>query len=187
MAAMGDDAFRDSTEAYALGALDERERSAYEAHLASGCPECQSALDVWHGLVPGLAAGCPRAVPDPALKQQVLDLAEAPVLPLDLDALEWNEVVPGIRLHVLREDPARNLRACLAWGKPGARNATHRHRGGDEVILVLQGALRDERGVYRAGDVCRSRAESAHSEEVLPGEDCICYVLYYGVLEPLEA
>jgi hypothetical protein len=40
--------------------------------------------------------------------------------------------------------------------------------------------LRDDRGSYRVGEICRSRTGSAHVEEVLPGEDCICYVVYYG-------
>jgi putative transcriptional regulator len=71
------------------------------------------------------------------------------------------------------------MRGCLVWARPGTRTIAHRHLG-DEVILVLQGALRDEKGTYEAGQICRSRTGSSHVEEVLPGEDCICYVVYYG-------
>ena len=51
---------------------------------------------------------------------------------------------------------------------------------------MLKGALRDERGTYGPGEICRSAAGSEHSEEVASGEDCLCYVVYYGGLEMLE-
>jgi putative transcriptional regulator len=76
------------------------------------------------------------------------------------------------------------MRGCLVWAKPGARTARHRHLG-DEVILVLSGSLRDERGSYHANQICRSREGSVHVEEVQPGDDCFCYVVYYGGHEPV--
>jgi putative transcriptional regulator len=83
------------------------------------------------------------------------------------------------------EDPARGVRGCLIHAQPGARHPSHRHKGA-ENILVLKGALRDERGTYGPGEICRSAPGSVHSEEVVPGEDCLCYVVYYGDLEMLE-
>jgi len=131
----------------------------------------------------GAVAPDGAAAPDPILRQQLLDLADAPALPIDPSRYQWFEAVPGIKLAVVKEDPARGMRACLAWGKAPARNPRHRH-GGDEVIFVLEGVLRDERGVYGPGAVCRSRTGDVHSEEVV--EDCFCYVVYYGELEMLE-
>lgn len=125
----------------------------------------------------------PAAIPDPLARQQLLDLADAPGLPLDLSSFDWFEPFPGIKLAVLKEDPARGLRACLAWGKAGSHTARHRH-GGDELIYVLEGVLRDERGSYGPGAVCHSRTGDVHREEVV--EDCLCYVIYYGELEMLE-
>ena len=122
--------------------------------------------------------------PRDGLRQEMLDLLDAPRLPLDPLAYAWEDLAPGIRVHELRSDPARNMRGCLVWAQPGAKTKAHRHLG-DEVILVLQGRLRDERGSYHAGQICRSRAGSSHTEEVLPGEDCICYVVYYGAHELL--
>jgi putative transcriptional regulator len=169
-------------EAYALGALEPSDATAYSAHLAS-CEGCRDAVAAHASALSRLAG---NAAPDPALRQQVVDLAGAPDAErLELGSLRWDEVVPGVRLHVLREEPARGMRACLVWARPGARHPRHRHLG-DEVILVLRGAVRDERGVYGPGQVCRSRAGSVHSEEAMPGEDCLCYVVYYGALEPLE-
>jgi hypothetical protein len=178
------DPFPGFAEAYALGVLDEAEREAFRGHLEAGCARCEGALAAQQAVLAALPRGL--AAPPPLhLRRQVLDLAEAPRLPIDLAPFSWDEVFPGIRLHVLREEPERGVRKCLAWGKPGARTVRHRHHG-DELILVLPGALRDHRGSYHAGEICHSREGSIHTEEVLPGEDCICYVVYYGELEPLE-
>lgn len=125
----------------------------------------------------------PAVEPDPALRAQLLDLAEMPSLPVDPARYRWFEPVPGIRIAIVKEDAQRGLRACLAIGKAGARHPRHRH-GGDELIYVLEGVLRDERGSYGPGALCRSRTGDVHSEEVV--EDCLCYIVYYGELEMLE-
>jgi anti-sigma factor ChrR (cupin superfamily) len=170
-------------EAYALGALERGEAEAFEAHLAAGCPRCRADLETHHTMLARLGAG--GCVEPPAeLKVQLLDLARAPALPLDLGAFTWEEIAPGVRLHVMTEDPVRGVRGCLVWAAGGARHPTHRHHGA-ENILVLKGAIRDERGVYGPGQVCRSGPGSVHAEEALPGEDCVCYVVYYGELEVL--
>jgi anti-sigma factor ChrR (cupin superfamily) len=140
-------------------------------------------IEALHALLPSVSSSQATAAPDPIVKQQLLDLADAPALPIDVSRYAWFDAVPGIKLAVLKEDPSRGLRACLAWGKAGARHPRHRH-GGDELILVLEGVLRDERGEYGPGAVCHSRTGDVHSEEVV--EDCLCYVLYFGELEMLE-
>lgn len=178
---VGADAFLPLAEAYSLGALDEQERDAFERHLA-GCGDCHGAVESANRAIPGLVSSLPQVSPRGALRSQLLDLAGAPRWPLDLSALSWEDLAPGIRRHTIEEQPERGLRKCLVWAQPGARNATHRH-GGDECILVLEGGLKDERGEYHAGELCRSRQGSIHSEEVLPGEDCVCFVVYYGPLE----
>jgi putative transcriptional regulator len=130
--------------------------------------------------------GEPGPVDPPAyLREQVLDLARAPRLPLDLAACTWVDLAPGVRVHVLFQDPVRGVRACLVWARPGARHGLHRHHG-DENVLVLQGTFKDDRGVYEPGEICRSRAGSTHTEQAVGDVDCICYVVYYGRLEMLE-
>jgi anti-sigma factor ChrR (cupin superfamily) len=121
--------------------------------------------------------------PRGGLRQELLDLVHAPRGPIDPAAHTWAELAPGIRLKEVYRDPARNVRGCLVWATPGSKTSRHRHLG-DEVILVLQGGLRDERGTYHAGQVCRSRQGSVHTEEVVGGDDCFCYVVYYGEHEP---
>jgi putative transcriptional regulator len=180
-----DDAYAPLVEPYALGALDAAERESFEHHLDGGCVGCREALARDRAVLGALPRAVAAAEPRSAVREQLLDLAGAPREVPDLASIEWNEVVPGVRVHVLREDPARRLVACLVWASPGARHPRHRHLG-DEVILVLQGALADECGSYGPGAVCRSREGSIHSEVALPGDDCVCYVLYYGGLEMLE-
>lgn len=140
-------------------------------------------LDSLRALLGGASPDGAAAEPDEVVKTQLLDLADAPALPIDSSRYQWSEPAPGIRLAVVKEDKARGMRACLVSGKAGARHPRHRH-GGDELILVLEGVLKDERGAYGPGAVCRSRTGDVHSEEAV--QDCLCYVVYYGELEMLE-
>jgi anti-sigma factor ChrR (cupin superfamily) len=180
-----DDVYTPLVEAYALAALDEPERADFEAHLGAGCEGCRKAVSHQLALVEALPRGLSGAVPAAVVRTQLLDLAEAPTTIPDLGSLSWDEVVPGVRVHVVKDDPSRGMRACLVWAKPGACHPRHRHLG-DEIILVLQGSLGDERAEYGPGDICRSRTGSTHSERALPGDDCVCFVIYYGGLEMLE-
>ena len=173
-----------AAEAYALGALEPGEVDAFEAHLSSGCPACLEAVAAHRRALARVGSEAVVA-PAPPIRQQVLDLARAPRLPLDLAGYTWEEIAPGVRLHVLHDEPQRGVRGCLVWADGGARHPTHRHLG-TESILVLQGAIRDERATYGPGEVCRSQPGSVHAEEAVPGEDCICYVVYYGPLEFLK-
>jgi anti-sigma factor ChrR (cupin superfamily) len=181
MTAVASDAFLPLAEPYALGALDADERPGFEAHLA-GCDACRQAVSEAGRAAALLVDELPPSTPAAAVRAQLLDLAASPRWPFDLSGFAWEEVAPGIRLHVVHEDAARGVRRCLVWADPGARMGMHRH-GGDECILVLKGGLKDERGEYHPGNLCRSLAGSVHHEEVLPGEDCVCYVVYYGPLE----
>jgi len=179
-------ALRPLAEAYSIGALEPPERRAFEAHVSSGCAECGEAVASARATLVALGQGEETAAPGATLRRHLLDLAGAPSTPIDPAAHEWQEVAPGIRLSVLEEDAARGMRACLAWADPGAKHAVHRHQG-DELILVLQGGLRDERGDYGPGEICRSRTGSVHTEEILDRGECFCFVVYYGHLVYLDS
>lgn len=181
MSNVSEDRFLPLAESYALGALEPADDAAFESHMRE-CAACRQAVEEASHAMLEVASSLPAQAPAASVRDQLLDLAEAPRWPFDLGAIAWEEIGPGIRIHTLKEEPERGVRKCLVWAQPGARNPSHRH-GGDECILVLKGALRDERGDYRAGELCRSREGSIHSEEVPPGEDCVCYVVYYGPLE----
>jgi quercetin dioxygenase-like cupin family protein len=179
-----DDRYASWIEAFALGSLDGAERAEMEAHLASGCAGCNAALRGATAAAAQLPSVLPVGVPSPTLREQVLDLAHVSSLG-DWKSHPMVEGPPGVFMYLHRQDPSRNMRACLVRVRPGVTIARHRHDA-DEVIFVLQGALRDERGRYGPGEICRSLPGSVHSEEALPGEDCVCYVLYYGENHPLE-
>ncbi len=121
---------------------------------------------------------------DATTRVQLMDLLEAPRGPVDRSAVGWVEVGPGLRLHLVSEDAARGVKRCLVWGSPGASTPRHGHAG-DEVILVLEGRLKDDRGAYGPGDICRSKPGDVHHEQVVGDHDCVCFVVYYGDLIPV--
>ena len=75
------DQFRELLEAHALNALDASERAALEAHLATGCPECVTALEEARYLVSQLAYLAPPAEPSEMLRARVLRTARAEASP----------------------------------------------------------------------------------------------------------
>jgi len=77
------DQFRELLEGYALGALDEPERVKLEAHLATGCAECDKALQEARWLVTQLSYLAPPAEPSGMLRARLLQKvrAEAPNKP----------------------------------------------------------------------------------------------------------
>jgi len=173
----------EQAEAYVLGALDRAQRDGFEAHLP-GCGVCQEAVA---RLGPALLAlrGDFAETPAPEIRAAVLELAQAPTLPLDFATYAWEEPAPGFRTALVREVPHLGLQTRLVWASPGARYPVHRHHG-DETTLVLQGACRDEHGSYAAGDLVRMRAGSAHWVEFLPDEDCIAYLVAFHGHEVVE-
>jgi anti-sigma-K factor RskA len=69
--------FRELIETYALGALDPEERSALEAHLATGCPDCSKAVEEARWLVSQLAYAAPEAAPSDILKGRLMQTVRA--------------------------------------------------------------------------------------------------------------
>ncbi len=175
---MVEDRHLEQAEAFALGVLEPGERSDFLAHLASGCATCRETVAAARDAVAVLPFELEARPLPPEIRASVLDLAEAPPLPLDPAAYSWQEPFPGVRTTVVKEDAARAFCASLIWASPGARYPAHRHDG-DESTLILQGRCRDEHGSYSAGDVERMRAGSTHSVEFLPSQDCIAYVVSY--------
>jgi len=71
------DQFRELIEAYAIGSLDAPERAQVEAHLASGCNDCEKALQEARWLVSQLAYLAPNAEPSDMLKGRLLQTVRA--------------------------------------------------------------------------------------------------------------
>jgi anti-sigma factor ChrR (cupin superfamily) len=179
------DRFQSATPAYVLGTLEGQDRLEFEAHLASGCAECTETVTAFRPLMLALAQEPISRPVASQVRSLLMDLAQAPSLPIDLSALSWEEVGPGVKRSIVHHDPAREMYGTILWAKPGSRYPPHRHQG-DESFLVLQGHCRDDAADYRAGSVARKRPGTAHSVEFLPGEDCIGYVVSYGGHESVD-
>lgn len=125
-----------------------------------------------------LKSGAPSG--DLHARQRMLELLRAPRLPIDLDALEWNDLFPGVHIHVLEAingDPKRALIVIDA----GAEVPEHSHEV-PEDLLLLEGSLQllgDGEGSYSAGDLFHSRAGSIHSARNNERANCLCYVVYW--------
>jgi anti-sigma factor ChrR (cupin superfamily) len=86
----------------------------------------------------------------------------------------------GIEVHWLsRADPQV---AVLRYA-PGASAPRHRHPG-LETIVVLDGAQRDDAGVYRAGDMVLNHAGSEH--RVWSDEGCTVLLHWAAPVEFLD-
>jgi hypothetical protein len=172
--------------AYALGTLEGRDRLEFEAHLASGCAECTETVEAFRPLALALAQDAPPRAIAPEVRNLLMDLAQAPSLPIDLSALAWEE--RRSRNQTLDRPP-----------RPGSRHVRGPYSGPSRAASIL---LIDT-GVTRAFSSCRatvvttrpliSRETSRASApapptavEFLPGEDCIGYVVSYGGHEPVD-
>ena len=69
---MAHEQFDDAVPLYAIGALDQLERQAFEAHLLSGCQACYAALKEYQGVAALLPYGLPPAAIPSTLNTQVL-------------------------------------------------------------------------------------------------------------------
>ena len=104
----------------------------------------------------------------------------APRLPIDLDALEWNSLGPGVRSHVLESDGAGCPRRVLIWADVDAVIAEHTHDVAEDT-LILEGTVENighGSGVYPAGSISHSPAGSKHTSRNVGPVPCLCYVVF---------
>lgn len=71
---------------------------------------------------------------------------------IDIDALPWNELLPGVLAKRVWADPDTKRAAMFIRFAPGASLARHVHAG-DELLYVLEGSVADEHAVVTAGTV----------------------------------
>lgn len=91
----------------------------------------------------------------------------------DLDAVRWRSVGAGVKQCVIHQGDRGTVRLLkIPAGKAMPQHSHH----GTEMTLVLQGAFRDEDGVYARGDIEVADADVNHTPIAEPGEDCICLV-----------
>jgi anti-sigma-K factor RskA len=69
---MSHEPYESQVAVYALGALDGEERSQFEAHLASGCPECSRAVRDHAELLADVAGDAPPMIPPAHVKADLM-------------------------------------------------------------------------------------------------------------------
>jgi putative transcriptional regulator len=87
----------------------------------------------------------------------------------------------GFGIRSLAFDAGSAATVELLRIEPGAVAPRHDH-GGLELTLVLQGAFRDERGVYRCGDIAVASPGDKHRPIGEPGE--LCFALAVSEAPP---
>ena len=97
---------------------------------------------------------------------------------LDTNRMEWQPgLLAGLSIKTLyAQDPYPEQMSLVRWA-PGTRFMRHAHAGGEE-ILVLDGELRDEYGIYRQGCWLRSPHLGKHTPYSETG--CLLYVRVGG-------
>jgi len=146
--------FRELVEAYALGALDAEDRTAFEAHLASGCAECEKALREARWLVSQLAYLAPESQPSLAVKEQLMRTvhAEAAVLPFSTEKPKkasvpvwiWAGVAAMVLLTLYSGWNARRFRLEVEQMRQvmAKQQAEHEHLTKQVAVLEQEATMR---------------------------------------------
>jgi anti-sigma factor ChrR (cupin superfamily) len=88
--------------------------------------------------------------------------------------LVWHPFAPGIEIHRLWGTSDTRSGALLRYAA-GAKGPRHRHEG-TELVYVLIGKQRDERGEYATGAEVVNPPGSVHS--VSSPEGCVVFVVW---------
>ena len=80
--------------------------------------------------------------------------------PDDIASLAFQELRPGVQIHVLHESPD-GARAAILRYAAGAEVPAHRHEG-YEYIHVLEGQQSDDRGQYGQGSFVVNEPGTTH-------------------------
>jgi anti-sigma factor ChrR (cupin superfamily) len=94
--------------------------------------------------------------------------------PEQIAALAFEELRPGVDIHVLHESPDGARVAILRYAA-GAEVPPHRHEG-YEYIYVLSGEQGDERGTYSAGSFVVNEPGMVH--RVTSREGCVVLIMW---------
>ena len=176
---------------YALGVLAPEEARVVAERLKAGGPPSAAELRTVERVVGLLGYSTPAVSPPPGLKATLLGRIQAEAVveagtplvrsAIDVASLTWEpSEYPGVSFHWLRQDAATGTCAAFVKIAPGCSYAVHRHRGGEDC-LVLQGGFRDRRGAYHAGDFVYYEPGSIHYDfQALEGEECLLFVVAHG-------
>jgi putative transcriptional regulator len=141
-------------------------------------PEAEIAEDSLEQTLARIAGTTPQAPRKPA--RGIFPTPLQDIVGGDKDAVKWKPLGMGAKQAVICADGDATAR--LLYIPAGQTMPRHSHRG-MEMTLVLQGAFRDEEGVFARGDIEVADHEVDHSPIAEPGEDCICLIATDGRLK----
>lgn len=184
--------------AYAAGALTEGFSLVLAGHLEY-CPSCRERLAEAQALGGALLFNQQSAEPpaggledlwmriDAATDEEPMPSAAATaydeVLPqavLSLlaggsESIPWRRLAPGISHYLFETVDSDEGSVRLLSIAPGVTIPQHTHRGG-ELTLVLNGAYRDEIGLFQRGDLSDLDPSVSHQPVAGREEPCICLI-----------
>jgi putative transcriptional regulator len=109
---------------------------------------------------------------------QINDTLPSPLrqfIPTELENIEWNSLVPGIKAYPLTGLNTGNGTLSLLKIAPGMSIPGHSHQGA-ELTLVLKGAFIDEVGQFGEGDIADLDDSTQHQPIADTREACICLI-----------
>jgi anti-sigma-K factor RskA len=164
---MADD-LHDLTAAYALDALDERERAAYEEHLAT-CERCRAELGELQGVAAALAVAADGPAPPAELRGRIIDAARA----------ERPNVVPLRPRWAVPSAVAAAVAACAAIGL-GLWSVSLRNDLADAREAPTVAALAGANGVAAVSASGRATLSFASLEQPPAGKTYEAWVIEPG-------
>jgi putative transcriptional regulator len=122
-------------------------------------------------VAPASRVAVPEDVPLPACTMQAYGCEVTP-------QKTWKTIYPGLDVCDLAL-PCRESLARLMRARPAFKTPSHTHKG-LEMMLILKGALEDEDGLYRRGDLIISDESDTHATKACPEQGCVCLVVTTG-------
>lgn len=168
---------------YALGALEEEEARAFEAHLSEGCDACGAELRDFQSVVGNLGLAAHDAEPPADVRGRLLERVSAGdaksseprslcgegFLVVRAGEGQWLSTSDaGVSFKLLYTDRERGTFTTLVRMEAGAHIPAHRHLG-VEQCLVIEGDLRAGDVSMSAGDFNCSLPGSIHEELTTDG------------------
>ncbi len=164
------DEIRELAASYALGNLDESETKEFEELLRKKEGAVEKELSAFSEVAEYLlyAAG-PLEAPKGLEKRFFSELKKAKredrhdegFLYVRKNEGEWVEVVKGVRVKQLYDDPARHYSTVLVKMEPGSRFPDHVHSDTEECYII-EGDIQMGGRMFHGGDYIRADARSVH-------------------------
>lgn len=177
--------------AYAAGTHDPGFGLVVGAHIEA-CAECRDRVGAFEATSGAALIDLPRAQLESGALAQTLARLDHPrsepaamdarplLERLPLEAKRW--VAPGVWVAAVDTPHASENRVYVLSVSKGGLTARHEHSGA-EYCVVLQGAYRDELGVFAAGDFAFANSDENHQPVVEGDQDCICLFATEGRLK----